>query len=103
VRYFFSFLWKRVTPNLSLQGKQILGRRELDTDAVIFFRCHKPVFSQHPERLAAERNRMGKFSDCATGVGIPALLLLIDFLKGKTKKQLLNNNRPGRDVTSMDG
>jgi len=46
---------------------------------------------------------MGKFSNCAIGVGIPALLLLIDFLKGKTKKQLLNDNRPGRDVSSMDG
>ena len=37
------------------------------------------------------------------GVGILARLPLIDFLKGKPKKQLRNNNRPGREVISMDG
>ncbi len=46
---------------------------------------------------------MGKFGNSAVDVGILALLPLIDFLKGKTKKQLRNNNRPGREVISMDG
>jgi len=45
---------------------------------------------------------MGKFSNSALDVGLLALSLLIDFLKGKTKKYLWNNNRPGRDVGQIN-
>ena len=36
------------------------------------------------------------------GIGVLALTLVIDLLKGKMKKQLLNNNRVSRDLSSMD-
>ena len=36
------------------------------------------------------------------GIGILALVLFIDLWKGKMKKQLLNNNRVSRDLSSMD-
>ena len=36
------------------------------------------------------------------GIGILALVLFIDALKGKVKKHLRNNNRVGRDLSSTD-